>query len=374
MIIIIGCSTKIPPWMQTSLSRNGRSGFNDSEERIVGGFKALEPIPWQAHITIMVGSKSNQCGGTILDEETILTAAHCLKFNPLGPIKVETGIIDNPLLKRNFVINEKDSNVKEVLIHPDFENVEKGDDIAILKLKTPLTFDNDTNSACLPEPTFSPEDKELGFVSGWGRYSTRSLVSDTLRYVPIPLVKNTDCVSWAPQYESILKDTMVCAGTPAGGVDSCKGDSGGPLVVGGAYSSIEEEDYGFDELGFERASSATDYAIIYGIVSFGPKLCGRPKVTGVYTRVTKYLTWISSHMKVKSTPITPTTQFQCRDYSIPIQFKCDGLVQCVPDGSDEIDCPTKSTNKSSKDQSEQALKMISRQICSSWIAATTCIS
>merc|ERR1712038_1155088 len=191
-----------------------------------------------------------------------------------------------------------------------------------------------------------------GFVSGWGRYSTRSLVSDTLRYVPIPLVKNTDCVSWAPQYESILKDTMVCAGKPAGGVDSCEGDSGGPLVVGGAYSNIEEEDYGFDELGFVRASSLTDsnIAIIYGIVSFGPKLCGRPKVTGVYTRVTKYLTWISSHMKVKSTPIAPTTQFQCRDYSIPIQFKCDGLAQCVPDGSDEIDCPTKSTNKSSKDQ------------------------
>ena len=58
---------------------------------------------------------------------------------------------------------------------------------------------------------------------------------------------------------------------------------------------------------------------------------------------------------VKSTPIAPTTQFQCRDYSIPIQLKCDGLVQCVPDGSDEIDCPT-------KDQSEQALKIISRQI------------
>ena len=167
MIIIIGCSTKIPPWIQRSLIGKRRSG---SEERIVGGFKALKPIPWQAHITIMVGIKSNQCGGTILDEETILTAAHCLK--PLGPIYVETGIIDNPSLKRNFVINENNSNVKKVFIHPDFENVYKGDDIAILKLKTPLTFDNDTKPACLPEPTFSPEDKELGFVSGWGRYSS----------------------------------------------------------------------------------------------------------------------------------------------------------------------------------------------------------
>ena len=115
-------------------------------------------------------------------------------------------------------------------------------------------------------------------------------------------MKNTDCISWAKQYESIIKETMVCAGRPEGKVDSCQGDSGGPLVVGGAHSSVEEEDYGFDELGFERASSTSDsnIAIIYGIVSFGPKRCGRPKVSGVYTRVTKYLTWISSNMKGKT--------------------------------------------------------------------------
>ena len=111
-------------------------------------------------------------------------------------------------------------------------------------------------------------------------------------------MKNRDCISWAKRYESIIKETMVCAGRPEGKVDSCKGDSGGPLVVSG----IEDEDYGFDEPGIERASSTSDsnIAIIYGVVSFGPTRCGQPKVSGVYTRVTKYLTWISSNMKGKT--------------------------------------------------------------------------
>ena len=160
--------------MQRSLRRNGKSAFDedDFEDRIVGGPSALEPIPWQAHLTMMIGSEAFQCGGTILDEETILTAAHCLNSKQLGPIKVETGILANPVLERNFNINEKTSNVKEVIVYPNFEGPTKGDDIAILKLKMPLTFDNDTKPACLPKPSFSPEDRELGIVSGWGRISS----------------------------------------------------------------------------------------------------------------------------------------------------------------------------------------------------------
>jgi len=320
-----GCSTEIPKWMQRSLRRNGKSAFDedDFEDRIAGGPIALEPIPWQAHLTMMIGSEAFQCGGTILDEETILTAAHCLNSKQLGPIKVETGVLANPVLERNFDINEKTSNVKKVIVYPNFEAPTKGDDIAILKLKMPLTFDNDTKPACLPKPSFSPEDRELGIVSGWGRISSRGRISDVLRYVSIPLVKNTDCSNMAPRYKSILKDTMLCAGRREGKIDSCKGDSGGPLIVGGTSSSIEEEndyfDYDLSALGAERATSTTDsnIAIIYGIVSFGPKRCGQPKVSGVYTRVTKYLPWISSLMKDTSSPTITTTMTTRTTLSTP---------------------------------------------------------
>jgi len=84
-----GCSTEIPNWIQRSLRRKGKSAFDDYDygERIVGGRVALEPIPWQAHITIMIGNEPFQCGGTILDEETILSAAHCYKKKRLGQLE-----------------------------------------------------------------------------------------------------------------------------------------------------------------------------------------------------------------------------------------------------------------------------------------------
>ena len=71
-------------------------------------------------------------------------------------------------------------------------------------------------------------------------------ISDVLRYISIPVVKNDDCISWAKRYEEVLKDTMFCAGRPMGKADSCKGDSGGPLIVAGTSSGIEEEDDYFD--------------------------------------------------------------------------------------------------------------------------------
>lgn len=172
-----------------------------------------------------------------------------------------------------------------------------------------------------------------------------NLVSDTLRYVLLPVVKNKDCISWVKSYESILKDTMFCAGQSKGKIDSCDGDSGGPLIIGRPSSSQEEEDYGFDEFGFERTASIEDsnIAIIYGIVSFGPKKCGIPGVLGVYTRVTKYLTWIFGHMKGKQYDIVLCLIFCACQY-----------IQLIPILSNHtLFCPVKS--KSSPVQPEQPL-------------------
>jgi len=281
------CSTMIPPWIERSLSRTKRSSF---EDKIVGGTTALSPIPWQAHITIMKGGLSFQCGGTILDEETILSAAHC--YQKVGPVKVETGIIHNPTLERSVDIDENTSNVREIINHPQYDSVTKDNDIAILKLKTPLDFNDDVKPACLPDPSFSPENGDLGVVSGWGRVSRRSGVSDDLKFVTLPLLNNEVCLNWTSLYQSVLTDNMFCAGYVEGKKDSCDGDSGGPFIV-------KESEINLAAIGAERSSmtSNSNKAILYGVVSFGPKLCGAAKIPGVYTRVTKYITWITSHMK-----------------------------------------------------------------------------
>ena len=125
--------------------------------RIVGGENAQTPIPWQVHV-------DNTCGGTILDETTILSAAHC--FYPGKVSYIEAGI------KARASLNGQKISVNETIIHPMYDPRNHDNDVAILKLKSSLTFNEDVQPACLPPPSFMPENtRELAVTSGWGHTS-----------------------------------------------------------------------------------------------------------------------------------------------------------------------------------------------------------
>ena len=135
--------------MKTSQSMN---------TRIVGGEDAPDPIPWQVHV-------DRGCGGTILDETTILSAAHC--FNPFrGAYYIEAGH------KVRGSLDSQKIYVKETIIHPMYNEMiphKYDNDVAILKLKSSLTFNENVQPACLPQPSFMPENtQELAVTSGWG--------------------------------------------------------------------------------------------------------------------------------------------------------------------------------------------------------------
>ena len=138
--------------------------------RIVGGENAPSPIPWQVKVHI-----SNQpiCGGTILNEETILSAAHC--FHPLSQAHdqdfIEAGMIKLFSKDRERFMGQK-KFIKQIILHPNYNTSTKNNDIAILKLKTPLSFSEAVQPASLPDHSFRPETEgKLGIVSGWGRTS-----------------------------------------------------------------------------------------------------------------------------------------------------------------------------------------------------------
>ena len=138
---------KIPSWMKTSQSMNSR---------IVGGENATTPIPWQVHV-------DRGCGGTILDETTILSAAHCFPFFRPNADYIEAGI------KTRASLDAQKIFVKETIKHPMYNPRNYDNDIAILKLKSPLTFNENVKPACLPHPSFRPENTgEIAVISGWG--------------------------------------------------------------------------------------------------------------------------------------------------------------------------------------------------------------
>ena len=148
---------KIPFWMMKG-------------SRIIGGESAPSPIPWQVLVTI---TNRGTCGGTILDKETILSAAHC--FHPLSPGDdkdfIEAGVIQLASKGRKKFMGQK-RFIKQIISHPNYDRLTEDNDIAILKLEQPLFFDENVKPANLPDESFKPEeDGKKAIVSGWGRTS-----------------------------------------------------------------------------------------------------------------------------------------------------------------------------------------------------------
>ena len=133
-------------------------------ERIIDGATPPAPIPWQAHMRQgnPNGGYSWFCGGTIIDEKTILTAAHCYHgkdltatnfFIAAGAIHVSDG-------------SQQTAFVESITLHESYNPKTIDNDIAILKLKTPLAFNDKVRRACLPDASFNPSG--MGVASGWG--------------------------------------------------------------------------------------------------------------------------------------------------------------------------------------------------------------
>lgn len=136
--------------------------------RIVGGQDAFYgQVPWQAMVKesqifgLLVFRK---CGAVLINEKWALTAAHC-NAGWFGSLVVVLGEHDLNRLQQNQRVAER--KVKRVVIHPNFSRLFLENDIALVELEEPVTFDDNVQPICLP----SEDDDFTGqnaYVSGWG--------------------------------------------------------------------------------------------------------------------------------------------------------------------------------------------------------------
>merc|ERR1712179_6267 len=238
--------------------------------RIVGGVETeANEYPWQVGIAV---PKSDQpfCGGSIVSDRTIVTAAHCTE--PLGAFFMEVIVGDH-----DITVDDGEERVKVCgkLKRPDYDRVSRDNDIAILTLCKPLTFNATVGPVCLPQMSGPAYDSVLATVSGWGALASGGNWSDTLMEVNVTTMDNTDCQAFYAGKNAVITDNMICAS--ATGKDACQGDSGGPLIT------------------MESALSASFYSLI-GVVSWGSG-CAEPSFPGVYSRVTENIAFINNNMK-----------------------------------------------------------------------------
>ncbi|XP_075217848.1 transmembrane serine protease filzig [Lycorma delicatula] len=247
--------------------------------RIVGGKGAtFGEWPWQVLVreaTWLGLFTKNKCGGVLITNRYVITAAHCQPgfLASLVAVFGEYDISGELESKRSV-----SKNVRRVIVHRQYDAATFENDIALLELDAPIQFDTHIVPICMPR---DDEDftGRMATVTGWGRLKYGGGVPSVLQEVHVPVMENTVCQEMfqtAGHTKSIL-NSFVCAGYANGQRDSCEGDSGGPLMV-------ERED---------------GHWVLAGTVSHGIK-CAAPYLPGVYMRTTYYKPWLQTITGVRN--------------------------------------------------------------------------
>jgi len=227
--------------------------------RIVGGTKTdIKDHLWQVAVKIKRNDGTYLCGGSIVAQKWVLTAAHCFGESPeSSDAWAKAGATD-------YQATGVWTGVERIVVHEQYDADTHENDLALIKLKSP------PNGKVIPlaaESLTIPVGQPLE-VTGWGATREGADASNDLPLGKVPYADTAECNAPAV-YNGKITDRMMCAGFKEGGVDSCQGDSGGPLVW----------------------RTADDVPILVRVVSYGEG-CARRLKYGVYTRVSAYRAWI----------------------------------------------------------------------------------
>ncbi|KAJ8956742.1 hypothetical protein NQ318_014098 [Aromia moschata] len=204
----------------------------------------------------------------ISDSQAALKALGAVEIHSqalVGVLKLDDNTLD---VERQII------QVQSFVVHPDYEGGVNPNDIALLKLSSPVTYNKLVQPISLP----GKEEETSGEVvlSGWG--STGGIIfpsmPNNLQKVNIPIVEINECKSALDALLSSGTSPLdlkanICTGPLTGGISACSGDSGGPL--------------------------ASKQGVI-GVVSWGVMPCGSAGAPSVYTKVSHYVDWIEKNV------------------------------------------------------------------------------
>ncbi|XP_014263716.3 trypsin-1 [Maylandia zebra] len=228
------------------------AAFALDDDKIVGGF---ECTPYSEPHQVSLNSGYHFCGGSLINQNWIVSAAHCYKSR----IQVRLG-------EHDISVNEGTEQFidsSRVIRHPQYDSWNIDNDIMLIQLSQPASLNSYVQPVALPR-SCAPAGT-MCTVSGWGNTMSSTADQDRLQCLNIPILSYSDCNN---SYPGMITDSMFCAGYLEGGKDSCQGDSGGPVVCNGE---------------------------LQGIVSWGYG-CAERDHPGVYTKVCIFNDWIQQTM------------------------------------------------------------------------------
>ncbi|XP_013108340.1 serine protease grass [Stomoxys calcitrans] len=252
-------------------------------DKVAGGTETgLYEYPWMALLSYDAPDDQFKCGGSLISDQFVLTAAHCVNVNvaPLIGVRLGEHNIDTfeDCMTRGE-IRECNPPVEDYGIantfQYNFNSRKRINDIALIKLDRKVVFKKHIKPICLP---ITPDSRRFNnqnedFIAGWGSteqgVKSNVLLKATVNSLPLSTCQERFAIDISPKKH-------LCAGDLKTGRDNCRGDSGGPLLQFTKYKN------------FKRF-------IQYGIVASGGTACDlRQAFPGIYTNVLNYLPWITN--------------------------------------------------------------------------------
>lgn len=232
---------------------------NEVQPRIIGGRVAEDNYPFIASLLAdTIFGLYHSCGGSIINQRTVVTAAHCLHNTTASRLKVHVG-------EKSRTVNEGEVfDVAAIFYHEKWTSATQDYDVGLVRIEGSFEFGPNIQPIKLAGPRDKIVDGSYATVLGWGFTDVKKqTIADQLMVAQVPIVRQATC---RRQMGGLITQRMLCAGFKRGGVDACQMDSGGPLVAKNK---------------------------LIGIVSWGVS-CAQPNKPGVYTRVSEVLPWIEN--------------------------------------------------------------------------------
>ncbi|XP_070509655.1 chymotrypsin-2-like [Chironomus tepperi] len=231
--------------------------------KIINGENAVDgQFPHMVQLSIKTPDQPQYCGGSLLNDRWVLTAAHCFKRMISGKAYLGSAFWRKMPVKTNII---------DVIIHPLYKNV-NAHDIALVKLEKSINFTEFIKPVNLPSTSYVPESEEILYVPGFGETKNASQSMLYLRFVRMKEIPNEEC---SKEWGWKINESQLCAvGHAHLNHTTCRGDSGSGII-----------------------SKSEDKMTVLGIVSYGAVGClGKPKV---FTRVSSYIDFIRSVTKIE---------------------------------------------------------------------------
>lgn len=243
-----------------------------------GGPLAITSSPWDVALV----QKGTLCSGSLIAPTWIITAAHCVDNMQPADIAAFLGISQ---LSQRGPANQ--AEIVGIVLHPQWDAAIYANDLALLQLRTPVTTSASVQPIALPDsadPAAWPAKGQTAAISGWGDMSGTGRAADQLQGATIHVLAGPGEALCGQYGSSFVPTRSICAGEPAGGVDTCQGDSGSALAIPLAGTTL-----------------------LAGVTSAGEG-CAEAAYPGIYTRVTSYLPWIRQYVPAVTPPAVAGVQ------------------------------------------------------------------